>query len=120
MGIVGVLRRRAIRPPLEPNPNDPADVPPATVGPPAFRPGDPNQVVVEGEGGFTPPPTVMRPAPWSGWPNEWWTPNWNGAIARLTDTAWTCVDLNASILSTMPPYLKDAADTLNADWLRNP
>jgi HK97 family phage portal protein len=58
--------------------------------------------------------------PWSGWPAEWATPNWNGQVAALTDTAWLCVDLNASILASLPPYLVGAADTLNADWLRNP
>jgi HK97 family phage portal protein len=30
------------------------------------------------------------------------------------------VDLNASVLSTMTPYLVNAAPTLSADWLRNP
>ena len=39
---------------------------------------------------------------------------------KLTGTAWTCLDLNASVLSTMPPYLVDAAPSLSADWLDNP
>jgi HK97 family phage portal protein len=38
----------------------------------------------------------------------------------LTDTAWMCIDFNANQLSTMPPYLKNGASTLNADWLNNP
>jgi HK97 family phage portal protein len=38
----------------------------------------------------------------------------------LTDTAWTCLDLNASLLATMPPYLVGASPTLPDDWLDNP
>ena len=45
---------------------------------------------------------------------------WNNHVQSLTDTAWTCVDLNASLLSTMPPYLVNAAPTLDAGWLVNP
>jgi HK97 family phage portal protein len=114
---------RSIRPPddITPNPNDPADVPPATVGPPEARSGDPHGLVL----GFDPaapsiPPPTIRPSAWSGWPAEWWTPNWYGKVGKLTDTAWMCVDLNASILAAMPPYLVGAADTLDSEWLRNP
>jgi HK97 family phage portal protein len=31
-----------------------------------------------------------------------------------------CIDLNASLLSSMPPYLVDARTSLSADWLNNP
>jgi HK97 family phage portal protein len=41
-------------------------------------------------------------------------------MSSLTDTAWMCLDLNSSVLSTMPPYLVGAAPSLNADWLVNP
>ena len=58
--------------------------------------------------------------PWSGWPAEWSTPPWNGYQPKLGDTAWTCCDLNASLLATMPPYLVGAAPSLDADWLTNP
>jgi len=34
--------------------------------------------------------------------------------------AWACLDLNASVLATMPPYLVNAPPTLDATWLRNP
>lgn len=105
---------------LIPNDNDPADVPPATVGPPDARPGDPNGVeLVAGEPG-TPPPRIMRPAPWSGWPEDWLTPNWWGRLDGLTDVAWMCLDRNASAISTMPPYLIGAAPSLPAAWLGNP
>ena len=121
-GTVRGLFTRAIRPPddVTPNPNDPASVPPATVGPPSATPGDPHGVVVDA----TPvppsfPPRIL-PSPWSGWPAEWWPPLWNGHVKRLTDVAWTCVDLNASVLASMPPYLVNAAPSLDADWMRNP
>lgn len=114
---------RSIRPPddIVPNPNDPASVPPATVGPPSARPGDPHGVTVEGVD--TPagsPPRIMASA-WSGWPGEWWPPAWNGSTAGpLTDTAWSCLDLNSSLLATMPPYLVDAAPSTDSAWLTNP
>jgi HK97 family phage portal protein len=31
-----------------------------------------------------------------------------------------CIDLNSSLLSTMPPYLVGAAPSLSSDWLNNP
>ena len=117
------LFTRAIRPPDPeiPNSNDPASVPPATVGPPAARPGDPHGVAVTGAAGPPWAPPVVRPSAWAGWPAEWQTPNWNGSsLNTLTDTAWMCLDLNSSVMSTMPPYLVGAAPSLNADWLTNP
>jgi HK97 family phage portal protein len=115
------LFQRAIRPPDEiPNGNDPASVPPATVGPPSARPGDPHGVTVTDAGPAAPPPPRILPRAWSGWPAEWWPPNWNGQAAALTDTAWACIDLNASVLATMPPYLVNAAPTLDAAWIANP
>lgn len=117
------LFTRAIRPPDEiPNANDPADVPPATVGPPAAVPGDPSGVVLTGEDPPAWVPPTIVPSAWSGWPADWFTPAWNmgGMRDPLTDTAWMCVDFNAQQLSAMPPYLKDAAPSLTTDWLNNP
>jgi HK97 family phage portal protein len=115
------VRWRSLRPPdITPNPNDPADVPPATVGPPAAIPGDPDGLILEGElrpdQGLPP----IWPSAWSGWPADWWPPAWGGRITELTDTAWACLDLNSSVLATMPPYLVGAADSLDTAWLRNP
>ena len=94
-----------------PNSNDPADVPPATVGANVARPGDPHGLLIE-------------PSPWSGWPSEWATPYWDGygtsSLEGLVDMAWFCLDKNASILASMPPYLVGAAPTLPASWLTNP
>jgi HK97 family phage portal protein len=117
------LFERQIRPPgdITPNPNDPADVPPATVGPPSSVPGDPDGVVFEGEPQAATSLPPILPSAWSGWPAEWWPPLWGGARAsELTDTAWAGLDLNASVLSTMPPYLVGAADSIDAAWLVNP
>ena len=117
------LFTRSIRPHeggVEPNPNDPVTAHPGTVGPPSAEPGDPHGVVIEGE--LVPasiPPTIV-PSAWSGWPAEWWPPSWAGRLRELADVAWSCVDLNASLLASMPPYLVGAAPTLDADWLRNP
>jgi HK97 family phage portal protein len=68
------------------------------------------------------PPRFPRPSPqaWAGWPAGW-DIQWGGASTqKLTDTAWACLDLNSSVMSSMPPYLIGAAPSLNADWLTNP
>jgi len=118
--MVRKLLTRSIRPPDEtPNDNDPLDVPPATVGGNVYTPGDPHGVEVQGEAGFTMPP-VITPSAWSGWPADWATPNWGSRVSALADTAWTCVDLNASVLAEMSPYLVNAAPGLDAGWLTNP
>jgi HK97 family phage portal protein len=116
------LFTRSIRPPDIPNSNDPADVPPATVGPPAAVPGDPDGIMLTGA---DPPawlPPSIRPSAWSGWPEDWQTPNWQSGMwpNTLTDTAWMCVDFNAQQAAGMPMYLKDAAPSLQADWVNNP
>lgn len=89
----------------------------ASVGP-DYRPGDPNGIVIVDEGTAAPPvrPTVQ---PWDGWPAEWPTPAWQ-RTETLVDVAWACLDLNSSILATMPPYLVGAAPSLDASWLANP
>jgi HK97 family phage portal protein len=117
------LFTRSIRPPddITPNQNDPAAVPPSTVGPDQLvTPGDPHGVVLTGDPNPSFPPPRIIPSAWSGWPADWWTPYWNGSQQQLTDTAWMCLDLNASVLATMPPYLVDAAPSLDAEWVNNP
>ena len=109
--------KRAIQPPV-PNGNDPADVPPATVGDDVANPGDPHGVTLTGSPGFTAPPTIV-PSPWSGWPEDW-ALSFNGHTGALTDTAWGCLDLNASVMATMPPYLVAAAESTDAGWITNP
>jgi HK97 family phage portal protein len=110
-----------IRPtdPVDPNGNDPVDAAPGTVGPPTATPGDPHGVTTQGESG-TPPPRVL-PSAWSGWPADWWPPPWDTQVTQLTDTAWACLDLNASVLATMPPYLVGATQASETStWLTNP
>lgn len=102
------------------NGNDPADVPPATVGPDVARPGDPDgfEIIDGGPGGLVPRSRIVA-SPWDGWPAGWNTPAWNGRAEQLTDTAWACLDLNASVLATMPPYLV-GSEAIQAEWITNP
>src|SRR4029077_926097 len=113
------LFTRAIRPPEIPNGNDPVTAAPGTVGPPSAAPGDPSGVVVQGDPGTPWIPPRIVPSAWSGWPAEWATAWGSSGLQRLTGIAWTCVDLNASLLATMPPYLVKAAPTVDASWLDN-
>jgi HK97 family phage portal protein len=108
---------------LRPNGNDPATVPPATVGPPAAVAGDPDGVLVV-DGPPAPPRIgIPPPAQWAGYPTEWAT-SWSMGSQRLedlSDVAWACIDLNAGLMSTMPPYLTgNVPDTLDVAWLTNP
>jgi HK97 family phage portal protein len=117
------VEARALRPPPEPvtpNDNTPAEAAPGTVGPPDARAGDPNGLVLEDEGPGTPRRGPPRAMPWSGWPAEWNTPDW-GHVETLVDTAWMCLDLNASIIATMPPYATtDEGLVPSPVWLENP
>ena len=76
-------------------------------------------------------PSPIVPQRWAGWPPDWGTPMWSnasvgwpsgwwGRVETLTDTAWGCLDLNARVIATMPPYLVNAAPSLPRDWLNNP
>jgi HK97 family phage portal protein len=65
---------------------------------------------------------------WSGWPVEWSTPNWGmgaqtalgGVIGRVS-TVFGAVDLNSSVLSTMPPYRLQGSKVIDPlPWMSNP
>jgi HK97 family phage portal protein len=92
---------------ITPNANQPAPAP-GTVGETEWTPGDPDGLEFVGDeldvrsGGLP----ALAPSPWSGWPASWSTPGWNqgGRASALVDTAWNAIDLNASVLSTMPVY----------------
>jgi HK97 family phage portal protein len=96
--------------------------PASSVGPPGYHPGDPEGFV------YDPAPPVVNtrfatlsPSPWSGWPAEWATPEFAGKAQPLVDTAWNCLDLNSSILSTMPTFLKRNSTVLDPlPWMQNP
>ena len=72
--------------------------------------------------GISPPPVM----PWSGWPVEWNTPTWGsdvgvGAIVGRVSLVYGCIDLNSSILSTMPPYRLSGANVIDPlPWMANP
>jgi HK97 family phage portal protein len=69
-------------------------------------------------------------SPWSGWPNVWQTPLWNNindngsplsVWSRLADIVFACLDLNCSILASMPPYLVNNGNRQGGrSWLVNP
>lgn len=105
----------------EPNDN-PVPDPPVSVGPNASE-GFGNTHVMYEKG--TSPVGVQA---WSGWPVNWDTPTWNGhavmgAHQQLSDVAWAALDLNSSVLGSMPPYLvKDHQAVTDGvpPWLTNP
>lgn len=106
-----------------PNSNLPGDVPPGTVGADAYNPGDPNGVEVAP---LAAPiaRSLIRASPWSGWPADWDTPLWGNGSSHfdaLVDTVWACYDLNARVLSTMPPYTVKGDRVVPAPlWASNP
>lgn len=118
-----VLEDRALRPSRRaaeiPNDNPPG-VPPASVGVPDYRPGDPNGLELIDEGPSTRGPTRFNASPWSGWPAEWNLPGWSH-VDGLVDTAWMCLDLNSRVIATMPPYaLRNRQLSKLPSWVENP
>lgn len=116
------LATRSLRPHDDtPNGNVPPESNPGTVGPPTATGGDPDGVeVVLGEPAPPNPPSWLHASRWSGWPDEWFPPLFGPRVQELTDVAWACLDLNSSVLASMPPYLVGASSTLPSDWLNNP
>lgn len=99
--------------------------PGTSVGEPDWNPGDPDGVDLTS---FEEPvearslPRVL-PSPWSGWPAEWNVPNWDfgSKLNELVDVAWTCLDLNASVLSSMPVYRTRSGAVIEpTTWMANP
>jgi HK97 family phage portal protein len=96
---------------------------PDTVGPDPVHPGDPDGFEFEPA-----EPTGNRMAsiavsPWSGWPAEWQTPEWDkpGRVSELVDAAWGATDLNASVLSAMPVYRTRNGKVMEPTaWMTNP
>ena len=85
-------------------------------------PGDPDGLVFEdGPAGPSWPRSILRPSPWSGWPADWATPNWHGQLETLTDTAWTCLDLNSvAVVDDAAVSRRGVPDRCRSDWLNNP
>jgi HK97 family phage portal protein len=103
-----------------------AGVTPNANGPSNYNPGDPDGVDLsafanrgtESRAGL-PNPT---PTAWSGWPAEWGTAfQTQVGINKLIDVAWACIDLNSSVISSMPPYrLKNGKVIEPPRWMINP
>jgi len=100
-----------------------AGIVPNSNGPSNWSPGDPDGVTVEGDDVELRSFPVVMPSPWSGWPAEWSTPqfNMNSQFNTLIDVAWMCLDLNASVLSTMPVYRTRNGEIMPpTSWMLNP
>jgi HK97 family phage portal protein len=122
-GLVVSDRRHARSDPRSWPPNEGGagvNEPPSTVGPTSSE-GVGNDHVMY--------PAIMPPPvqAWSGWPVEWNTPTWGGSIGPLggiinrVSTVFGAIDLNSSILSTMPPYRLQGDDVVDPlPWMSNP
>jgi HK97 family phage portal protein len=103
--------------------NDTTDSEPGTVGSTAYNPGDPEGVVWEYDPVEPRHMSFPSPSPWSGWPAEWSTPdwNWNSRFNSLVDIAWTCIDRSAAVLSGMPVYRTRNGRMIEpTSWMTNP
>lgn len=96
--------------------------PPSSVGP-EINPGDPHGVEIVGDEVEARSLPVFYPSPWSGWPSEWSTPNWDmgSRFNALVDVAWGCLDKNASVLASLPVYRTRNGSIIDpATWMANP
>jgi HK97 family phage portal protein len=96
--------------------------PPGTVGE-GYNPGDPEGFEIEPSEVEARSLPVFYPSPWSGWPSEWNTPAWDGSSKynALLDVAWTCLDKNASVLSTLPVFRTRNGKVISpTSWMVNP
>lgn len=103
-----------------PNANPPST--PSTVGA-GEADGDPHGVEIVGAEIEPRSLPTFYPSPWAGWPSSWSTPDWDmtSRFNELVDVAWTCLDKNASALSTMPVYRTRGGRTISpSTWMVNP
>lgn len=92
---------------------------------PSYNPGDPDMMDISAlndlpESRALPWP---QPSPWSGYPDSWSTPNWGSEnqVKSLVDVAWACIDLNSSVLSSMPVYrIRNGEIIRSLPWMVNP
>lgn len=115
----GLVVRSVFPRDVPPNDTPPAPAPesePWTVGPNA-EPGFGDTHVIYN--GNRPPPQAQA---WAGWPVGWATPSWWGSVESANDVAWACLDLNSSVIASMPAYAVDRSGlVLDAPtWLANP
>ncbi|HET6898522.1 MAG TPA: phage portal protein [Vicinamibacteria bacterium] len=121
-GLVVTDRRHSRSDPRSWPDNENVQPPPPTGVGPTTSEGFGNEHVLYPEVLGTPPVQA-----WSGWPVEWSTPNWGDAAGGLAgiinrvSTVFGAIDLNSSILSTMPPYRVQGATVVEPlGWMRNP
>ena len=106
---------------ITPNVNPPST--PPTVGEADWTPGDPDGVEFDQSPTYSRSLPLPSPSPWSGWPAGWNTPNWDfgSKFNELVDVAWTCLDLNSSVLSAMPVYRTRSGEVIEpVSWMANP
>lgn len=109
-----------------PNDNDPGDG--TGAGPDSSDGAGNTTVMYQGEQPDVMTSSIGVPSvqAWSGWPVEWSTPNWGTSVGitqmiQRVSTVFGAIDMNASILSTMPPYRlagRTVVDPL--PWMTNP
>ncbi len=93
---------------------------------PAYNPGDPDMVDISSLTDLPESRAALpwpQPSPWSGYPDSWATPNWESGhqVKHLVDVAWACIDLNSSVLSSMPVYRLRNGNVIRAlQWMSNP
>lgn len=107
---------------ITPNTTEPPP-PPGTVGGTGWTPGDPDGFEFDQTPTYTRSLPLPSPSPWSGWPADWNVPNWDfgSRLNELVDVAWTCLDLNASVLSAMPVYrTRNGLVVEPKSWMSNP
>jgi HK97 family phage portal protein len=123
--IVRDLRQDRSLPPRDnpPNGNEPGVNPgpyePISVGPDSSEGFGNTHVMYPGGN----PP--LEAQAWSGWPVGWQVPSsggWAGQFGRMVDLVFACLDLNSSVLATMPPYVvrSDEVQEPGPTWLDNP
>lgn len=103
-----------------PNANPPST--PSTVGA-GEADGDPDGVEIVGADVEPRSLSSFYPSPWAGWPSSWSTPNWDMAsrFNELVDVAWTCLDKNSSVLSSMPVVRVRGGHVMEPlAWMVNP
>lgn len=101
----------------------PGEVTPNENGPLDYNPGDPDGLEIVGDPMEARSLPFPQPSPWSGYPESWSTPNWSMQVGlnRLIDTAWACLDLNSSVLASMPVYrLRSGVVVEPRTWMTNP
>lgn len=102
--------------------NGSLDVTPNDNGPADYNPGATDGLELVGESVEARALPFPMPSGWDGWPGDWSTPAWGTQrLNKLIDTAWNCLDLNASVLASMPVYRMQSDRVVSPmSWMTNP